>query len=130
MERATITLPPGQEIEVSFPDNLTTAVINSMIAEIARRATAIMAKSGSKIVTVSVMNYAETEAKIVFYGAKNKVLSEEVLPFVAKAQAYQDGRIIPDKMGLDNDILEQSNRKRERRRLAGDSTTDAPPPKK
>ena len=119
MSTMSMSLPSGKEIQITFPDNLAGTAMNAMIPEIVRVAAAVIAKSGGNIVSATVASYEETKAKIVFYQEYGNVLREEVIPVVAKAKAFQDGRDILEKMGLDRDILDDSNSDLNQRRRGG-----------
>lgn len=121
---------PNGEIQLSVPPELPSTALAVVIPQIIVMASKEFSDSTGNIIQAVVSEVVETTAKIVFYQEHGRVLREEVIPVIAKAKAYQDGRDILNRMGLDDEILEEAqNELNKRRRLAGDSTTDAPKPK-
>lgn len=120
MSDQIISVKPGVEIQLTYPDNLSSAVVSALVPSIVRTAAEVITKSGANIVSVAVQTYEETYAKIVFYQEHGRVLREEVIPIVAKAKAFQDGRNMLNKIGLDDDILSEAqdelNKRRQKRR--------------
>jgi hypothetical protein len=113
-----LTIKPGVEINLSYPDDITSTALENIIPPVIRAAANILAKSGSHIVSAFVEAYTVTEAKVVFYREYGKVMREEIIPVAAKAKAFQDGRNVLKNLGLDEDILRDAqddlNRKRKK----------------
>lgn len=114
-----ITVAPGVDIQLSHPEDLPATALAAVIPQVAKAAAEIIAKTGGNIITAAVVAYEETTAKITFYQEHGRVLREEVIPIVAKAKAYQTGRDTLNKMGLDDDILNEAQEELNRRRKKG-----------
>ena len=116
MSSIKIPLPSGKEIVLSHPEDLAASAVSALIPQVAKTATEVIARSGANIITAVVEVYEETYAKIVFYQEHGRVLREEVIPVLAKAQAYQDGRQVLKNSGLDDDIRREAEEELNRRR--------------
>jgi hypothetical protein len=116
MVNTNIAVMPGVEIKLSNPENIPSAVISALIPQVVKTAAEIITKSGSNIISATVEAYETTTAKIVFYQEQGRVLREEVIPVLAKAKAYQNGRDALRGMNLDADILQEFQDELDKRR--------------
>ena len=116
MASRNLSIRPGVEIQLSYPEDIPAQALSSIIPPIIKTVTDILAKSGSYVVSAVVEAYTVTEAKVVFYREYGKVMRQEIIPVAAKAKAYQDGRNLINNMGLDDDIWQDAQDELNRRR--------------
>ena len=119
MSQEIVQAPNGQQVPVEY--NVSQQVLrNANALPFVTRQLANLANAGVTVSRIFIEAQSEVSLAIRLYDQYNRYIREDVIPTVAVAKAFQDGRNALNSMDLDQDIYDEAysdlERKRQRRR--------------
>src|SRR5690242_15026621 len=119
MSQEIVQAPNGRQVPVEY--NVSQQVLrNANALPFVTRQLVNLANAGVTVSRIFIEAQSEVSLAIRLYDQYNRYIREDVIPTVAVAKAFQNGRNALNSMDLDQDIYDEAysdlERKRQRRR--------------
>ena len=110
----------NRAITIKFPDSVTDAIVRRAIVRTVVGVVRTVSEIGAGLHTAVVEVDRQRQVQVDYYNRYSQVLRSDIIPYLALANAHQDGRRAVASAGLDDDLHEDAladmERARQRRR--------------